>query len=113
MFFFSLLCYVRVQCRLFTTLFCGLITARCSSPLRRILSLDTNKQQIVALSEEGVHASSLSVGAQFRVFWPHQLRCFERAAADNRTLPLVDVYLAGYLGECNVLFLVVTLILWW
>lgn len=64
----------------------------------------------MALSEEGVHVNSLNIGTQYRVFWPHQLRCFERVAADNHTLPLVDVYLAGYLGECCAL--VCVLLLW-
>ena len=66
---------------------------------RRILALDTNKQEIVALSEEGIHTSNLNIGNNFRLFWPHQLRCFERNTPDNHTLPILDVYVSGYLGK--------------
>ena len=66
---------------------------------RRILAIDSNQQQIVALSEEGVRISTLHIGSQFNAYWPHQLRCFARASANNQSLPTVDVYLSGYLGK--------------
>lgn len=63
--------------------------------------LDTNQQRVVGVSEEGIFTSPLDVGYKYRVFWPHQIVCFDsvHAAGSGAELPSADVYVSEFLGE--------------
>lgn len=68
--------------------------------VRRVLVLDTNQQRVVGVSEEGIFTSQLEVGYKYRVFWPHQIMCFQSAPSAATDLPSADVYVSEFLGKC-------------
>jgi hypothetical protein len=61
--------------------------------------LDTSQQLLSAYSEEGLLPSVEDLGHRHRVYWPHQIRCFEAAGSAEGALPSADVYVAEYLGQ--------------
>lgn len=73
--------------------------------------VDSNQQRVVGVSEEGIFASQLDIGYEYKVFWPHQIACFEaahtHAPLGQDTLPAADVYVAEYLGKhLNYIYLI-------
>lgn len=89
---------------LFTNIAVAVVSSACdafSFSTRRVMLLDTNQQRIVGLSEEGIFASQQDVGHKYRVFWPHQIECFEQTPSGSKSdiLPSAEVYVSEYLGE--------------
>jgi hypothetical protein len=69
-----------------------------------VLVLDTSQQLLSAYAEEGLLPLSEDLGYRHRVYWPHQLRCFEAAlGAGDGALPGAVVYISEYLGALRLL----------
>jgi len=75
---------------------------------QRILSVDTNQQLLVGLSDSGFPITSLDINGQFSIIWPHQISCrLLRGSSTTATTTTtgrygydaVEVYISELLGR--------------
>jgi hypothetical protein len=80
-----------------------------SSSPRRILSVDTNQQLLVSLSDSGFPITSLDINGQYSIIWPHQISCrllhgtstttTTTTTAGRYGYDAVEVYISELLGR--------------
>ncbi len=69
---------------------------------RRILVIDTNKEQVIAVNEDSLRVTSLDIGNNFGAVWPHQVklrRKFHVKNSNGDVEEVVELYVSEYLGK--------------
>ena len=71
--------------------------------IRRILSVDSNQQLLLGLSDSGYPLTSLDIHAQFDILWPHQISCRSLDNTndddDDDDVQSLEVYISELLGR--------------